>query len=178
MEMAILRFVAALILGIGGGLVALKIMDQEIRPQPSDENQSLTSSLTFKAFIKELAKQSRFILRIFFFSLFIAALTASIIPSGLVLKVLGNNSSTSVIIAVLAGIPLYACGGGAIPVLEVLYNLGMSKGAILAFFISGPATKFSTLAALFSCMEKKIIVLYLTVTILGAFLFGVAYNRF
>jgi uncharacterized membrane protein YraQ (UPF0718 family) len=92
--------------------------------------------------------------------------------------VLGGNQSLSVFAAVALGIPLYACGGGAIPVMQVLYESGLSGGAVLAFFISGPGTRLSTIAALFTCMPRKLSVVYVSVIIIGAVVFGFVYNIF
>jgi uncharacterized membrane protein YraQ (UPF0718 family) len=108
----------------------------------------------------------------------VAAAVAALIPADLIFRVLGGESSFTVLLAVLLGIPLYACGGGTIPVMVVLHDMGMSQGAILGFFISGPATKASTLAALVAALEKKAVILYLAVTLIGAFAFGIAYNLF
>jgi uncharacterized membrane protein YraQ (UPF0718 family) len=93
-----------------------------------------------------------------------------------VARVLGGYSPLSITLAVLAGIPLYACGGGAIPVMEVLAEKGMNHGAILAFFISGPAAKFSTLAALLVSLPRRLFWLYCLVTLGGALAFGLVYG--
>ncbi|MDD4352748.1 MAG: permease, partial [Candidatus Gracilibacteria bacterium] len=91
-------------------------------------------------------------------------------------NVLGHNRIISILSATLGGIPLYVCGGAVIPVLQVLRDSGMDKGAILAFFISGPGTKFSTLVALTQTLTKEAFMLYLTIVFSGAVLFGFVYS--
>jgi len=179
--MAGLRLVAAVLLGLTGAYLARRLWPQGLAVVPgARESAPLIPVRTFtlRNFRDEVLKEGVFTGRIFLLSLLVAALTAVFIPANLVARVLGGHTGLSVFIAVMAGVPLYACGGGTIPVMEVLMNMGMSKGAVLAFFISGPATKFSTLAALFACMEKRVIALYLGVTLAGAFLFGIIYNLF
>jgi uncharacterized protein len=132
----------------------------------------------FRRFLWHFYRQSLWIGKIFFISLLVAAAAKELIPAGLVAKIFGSSSPLSLSLAVLAGIPLYACGGGALPILEVLSEKGMSQGAILAFLISGPATKFSTLTALWLAVPRRIFALYLALVLGGAFCFGMLYSFF
>lgn len=180
--MAVMRVVSALTLGLVAGLLARRFVPPAACPAPVESVPTVLNDLTKASsnpparFVRELLSEGRFVLKIFFLSVLVAALVAALVPADLVARMLGGKGHLPVFLAVLLGIPFYACGGGAIPVLEVLMDLGMSKGAILAFFISGPATKPSVLVALFACMERRVILLYLAVTLAGAFLFGVGYN--
>ena len=180
--MAFLRLSAALILGGTAGALTAFFFDPKLTPVLPETipafHKPLETVSRARLFLTELFQQSRFILRVFSLSLLVAALVAVLVPANLIAKILGGDSSFKVLLSVLMGIPLYACGGGTIPVMDVLYDMGMSKGAILAFFISGPAAKASTLTALLACLEKRLVILYLGVTLCGAFLFGIVYNLF
>jgi hypothetical protein len=68
------------------------------------------------------------------------------------------------------GVPFYSCGWAAIPFMETLQSLGMSKGAVLAFFIAGPATKLETLYVFKSLLGAKILFYYLTLTFIFSLL--------
>jgi hypothetical protein len=105
-----------------------------------------------------------------------AALAKNLIPVGWIAKSFGGNQTLSVLTAVAAGVPLYACGGGTIPVMKTLQDLGLDKGAVLAFFISGPATKLSTIVALNAAVTRRVFFLYLAITLIGATGFGLLYN--
>ena len=50
--------------------------------------------------------------------------------------------------AATIGVPLYACGGGTIPLLIQWLADGMSMASASAFMITGPATKITNLGAL------------------------------
>jgi len=179
--MAAMRLLAALVLGVSGGLLARKLFPFVAPTGLHSEGMTVlgpTYPSRGRHFLFEFKKHFKFVFRIFVLSLLVASLTAALIPANLIARVMGGESPASVLLAVILGVPLYACGGGAIPVLEVLRDMGMSKGAILAFFISGPATKFSTLTALVLCLERKVVALYLAITLVGAFLFGMVYNFF
>ena len=127
-------------------------------------------------FTRQLRSNSRFMLKYFTAGIVVAAAVKVLIPTSWILKTLGTQSSLSVLLAVAAGVPLYACGGGTIPVLQTLQQMGMDKGAILAFFISGPATKLSTLVALKAAVDYRVFLLYLAIGLVGATAFGFAYS--
>jgi hypothetical protein len=54
--------------------------------------------------------------------------------------------------------------------------MGMSQGAALAFFITGPATKISTILSLNAVLRKRVAAVYLAVTLLGGVLIGWGYS--
>ena len=48
----------------------------------------------------------------------------------------------------LLGVPIYVCASGATPLVAVLLHKGVSPGAAIAFFLTGPATSLTTFGAL------------------------------
>ena len=56
-----------------------------------------------------------------------------------------------------------------------MMQMGMTSGAALAFFIAGPATKFSTLAVLGTVFVKRLLSCYLALMLTGATIWGYAY---
>jgi len=56
--------------------------------------------------------------------------------------------------------------------------MGMNDGAILAFFIAGPATKLETLYIFHQLLGMKVLVFYLVLTLLGAYLSGFFFTLF
>ncbi len=84
----------------------------------------------------------------------------------------GGNEAWGVLMAATIGVPLYACGGGTIPLLQAWLMDGMSLGSAAAFMITGPATKITNLGAVKIVLGAKRFVLYLTFTILFALATG------
>ena len=74
--------------------------------------------------------------------------------------------------AATIGVPLYACGGGTIPLLQQWLWDGMSMGSAAAFMITGPATKITNLGALKIVLGARNFVLYWAFTILFALMTG------
>ena len=69
--------------------------------------------------------------------------------------VFGGNEAWGVLMAATIGVPLHACGGGTIPLLQQWLWEGMSLGSAAAFMITGPATKITNLGALKIAMGWK-----------------------
>lgn len=80
--------------------------------------------------------------------------------------------------AATIGVPLYACGGGTIPLLQQWLASGMSMGSATAFMITGPATKITNLGALKIVLGAKSFILYLAFIMLFAFISGALVNLF
>lgn len=74
--------------------------------------------------------------------------------------------------AATIGAPLYACGGGTIPLLQQWLWNGMSMGSAGAFMITGPATKITNMGALKIVMGAKRFLLYLAFIMIFSFVTG------
>lgn len=84
------------------------------------------------AFLDDYRRLVAFIGKFFLLALVVAGLVQALIPSRWIVSLVGPQSGFCVLIAVAMGVPLYACGGGTIPVVQVLTQMGMSQGAALA----------------------------------------------
>jgi len=78
--------------------------------------------------------------------------------------------------ALLFGLPVYVCATGSIPIAASLIDKGFTPGAGLIFLIVGPATNAITLSFVRARMGARSFWLYLTVIIVTAVLFGLAFN--
>lgn len=78
--------------------------------------------------------------------------------------------------AATIGVPLYACGGGTIPLLQQWLSSGMSMGSASAFMITGPATKITNLGALKIVLGIRRFFLYLAFVMLFSFVTGLIVN--
>lgn len=78
--------------------------------------------------------------------------------------------------AATIGVPLYACGGGTIPLLQEWLWSGMSVGSAAAFMLTGPATKITNLGALKIVLGFRRFVLYLVYIMLFSFVTGLFVN--
>ena len=98
------------------------------------------------------------------------------VPQDLMVNVFGGNEAWGVLMAATIGVPLYACGGGTIPLLQSWLAEGMSLGSAAAFMITGPSTKITNLGALKIVLGAKRFILYLLFVITYALITGLLIN--
>lgn len=104
----------------------------------------------------------------FLLGVLLSALFQRYVPEDLMTAAFGGNEAF--------GVPLYACGGGTIPLLRAWLMDGMSMGSAAAFMITGPSTKISNLGALKIVLGLKHFLLYLAFVMLFSFLTGLVVN--
>ncbi len=109
----------------------------------------------------------------FLFGVWLSALFQRYVPQDAMVRLFGGNEAWGVLMAATIGVPLYACGGGTIPLLQSWLQEGMSLGSAAAFMITGPATKITNLGALKICMGWKRFLLYLGFMMLFSLLSGI-----
>ncbi len=108
----------------------------------------------------------------FLFGILLSALFQRYVPQDLMVDFFGGNEAWGVLMAATIGVPLYACGGGTIPLLKQWLLEGMSMGSAAAFMITGPATKITNLGALKIAMGWKRFAVYILFVMLFSCLCG------
>ena len=104
------------------------------------------------------------------------ALTAAlirVIPSRAIAGTFGE-SGFGVVAAAVAGVPLYFCGGGTVPLLSEWMSRGMGLGSAVAFMLSGPATKLTNLGALKIVLGARSFSIYIAFSLIFAIAAGQA----
>ncbi len=112
----------------------------------------------------------------FLLGVLLSALFQRYVPAQNFAQLFGENEGFGVLMAATIGVPLYACGGGTIPLLQQWLLDGMSIGSAAAFMITGPATKITNLGALKIVLGFKRFFLYFCFVIGFAFLTGLLTN--
>ena len=112
----------------------------------------------------------------FLVGILLSALFQRYVPMDLMARIFGGNEAWGVLMAATIGVPLYACGGGTIPLLQQWLREGMSMGSAAAFMITGPATKITNLGALKIAMGWKRFTLYILFVMLFSFVCGMIVN--
>ncbi len=100
------------------------------------------------------------------------------VPDDFLVVLFGGDRAFGVLMAATIGVPLYACGGGAIPLLMQWMASGMSMGSAAAFMLTGPATKITNLGALKIVLGGRRFTLYIAFSMAFAFLSGLLVDFF
>ena len=108
----------------------------------------------------------------FLLGILLSAMFQRYVPQDLMVKLFGGNKAWGVLMGATIGVPLYACGGGTIPLLREWLWDGMSYGSAAAFMITGPATKITNLGAVKIVLGIRRFILYLAFTMLFALITG------
>ena len=114
----------------------------------------------------------------FLLGVLLSALFQRYVPEAWMVHAFGGSEAWGVLMAATIGVPLYACGGGTIPLLQQWLQEGMRLGSAAAFMITGPATKITNLGALKIAMGWKRFILYLAFVVGISFLSGLTVNLF
>ena len=112
----------------------------------------------------------------FLIGILLSAMFQRYVPEDLMVNLFGGNEAWGVLMAATLGVPLYACGGGTIPLLREWLWEGMSLGSAAAFMLTGPATKITNLGALKIVLGIRRFLLYWLYVILFALVTGIVVN--
>ncbi len=113
----------------------------------------------------------------FLLGVLLSALFQRYVPADAFAELFGKgNEGFGVLMAATVGVPLYACGGGTIPLLQQWLMDGMSMGSATAFMITGPATKITNLGAVKIVLGMKHFIFYIAFVMLFSLLAGMLVN--
>ena len=172
------RIVSCFLCGIAAGLMVRLLHKREFfRFAAFEEPKSRdTDPNILMRFLKNLGRNIKATGLYFLLGVLLSALFQRYVPAETMTAVFGGNEAFGVLMAATIGVPLYACGGGTIPLLQAWLMDGMSMGSAAAFMITGPATKITNLGALKIVMGIKNFVIYLIYVMVFAFVTGLAVN--
>ena len=107
----------------------------------------------------------------FFIGVLLAGAIAALIPESFFTIYLGGGIG-SMLVMLVAGIPLYICATASTPIAAALILKGVSPGAALVFLLAGPATNAAAVAVVLRTLGKRTTVIYLASIAGCALLFG------
>ena len=100
------------------------------------------------------------------------------IPESFISTVLGVNNPFSVLIATIAGVPMYADIFGTLPIAEALVSKGVGIGTVLAFMMAVTALSLPSLIMLKRVVKAPLLATFFTVVVAGIIVIGYAFNAF
>ncbi len=127
-------------------------------------------------FLKNLWRNLKATGPMFLLGVILSALFQRYVPSQWVGELFGENEGFGVLLAATIGVPLYACGGGTIPLLQAWLLDGMSLGSAAAFMLTGPSTKITNLGALKTVLGIRRFLLYLAFVMVFSLVTGLIVN--
>ncbi|MCL2227276.1 MAG: permease [Oscillospiraceae bacterium] len=127
-----------------------------------------------KKLLQDLLKAFRITAPYLLLGITLTALLDRYIPPQWIHRLFGANLALGVLFATTLSIPMYACGGGVIPLIHAWLHAGMGRGDAISFMLAGPATKINNLSAVKMVLGRKNFIIYLAYVIAYAALAGIA----
>lgn len=173
------RIVSCFVCGIAAGLLIRLLgrgkpffnFDGFDEPHSHDTDPNL-----FLRLIKNIGRNIKMTGPYFLLGIVLSAVFQRYVPQDLMTSFFGGNEAFGVLMAATIGVPLYACGGGTIPLLQAWLLDGMSMGSASAFMITGPSTKITNLGALKIVLGLKHFIFYLVFVIVFSLATGLIVN--
>jgi uncharacterized protein len=106
----------------------------------------------------------------------IGALIHGWVPADFFARYAGSDNPLSVLVATLAGIPLYANAAGVIPLAEALWAKGVALGTVMAFMMSVVALSIPSLVMLRRVLRTPLLVLFTAIITVGIVAVGLLLN--
>ena len=104
------------------------------------------------------------------------SLMLAVLPADLIAAQLGGEGIGPILLATLVGVPAYLNGYVALPLVSALIEQGMQPGAAMAFLVAGGVTSIPAAIAVWALVRPRVFLLYLGLSLTGAFLAGVLFR--
>ena len=162
--MLAVRLISCFLCGVAAGALVRALCKKKsffnFRGFAEPENRD-TDPNPLRRYGKNLWRNVRATTGFFFLGVLLSAAFQRYVPAETMTALFGGNEALGVLMAATVGVPLYACGGGTIPLLQQWLLDGMRPGSAAAFLLTGPSTKITNLGALKIVLGWKHFLLYL-----------------
>lgn len=106
----------------------------------------------------------------------IGAIIHNWIPEDFIVKVLGDNNPFGVVLATVAGVPMYADIFGTIPIAEALLAKGALLGVVLSFMMGVTTLSLPSMIMLRKAVKPKLLGIFAAICTIGIIVVGYFFN--
>lgn len=106
----------------------------------------------------------------------IGAIIHNWIPEDFIVKVLGNDNLFGVVLATIAGVPMYADIFGTIPIAEALLAKGALLGVVLSFMMAVTTLSLPSMIMLRKAVKPKLLGVFIAICTIGIIVVGYFFN--
>lgn len=184
-KVAIVYVIVGLVIAVAGGTLIEKLHMEpyveefirkagsvDIHPPPLSVQERIQSAK------EQVASTFKKVFPYILIGVGIGAVIHNWIPQSRIEAVLGGSNPFGVVLAALAGVPMYADIFGTIPVAEALLYKGAQLGTILSFMMAVTTLSLPSLILLRKAVKPKLLALFISVCTIGIILVGYAFNVF
>jgi len=194
-EFAIGKTVAAIGLGLFGGIVVLMLSRGGMLAEPLREGVGNGGCGGSKMrapkpvvwrfweeqerrtkFAREGIKSTLFLAKWLLLAFLLESLMLAWVPAETVTATLGGEGLMPIVTATLVGVPAYLNGYAALPLVGGLIEQGMAPGAGMAFLVAGGVTSIPAAMAVWALARLPVFALYIGLSLSGAFASGLLFQ--
>ena len=106
----------------------------------------------------------------------IGAVIHNWIPEDFIVAILGDNNPFGVILATIAGVPMYADIFGTIPIAEALLAKGALLGVVLSFMMAVTTLSLPSMIMLRKAIKPKLLGIFIVICTVGIIIVGYFFN--
>ncbi|MCL2210551.1 MAG: permease [Treponema sp.] len=183
LEIAVVRTLAVFVFSFATGMLTLIIPDRfmirktiKVYEDGGEKIENREKKIfAVKPYLYNCFKSFLYVAPFLLVGIFLGAAVTVFVPQRFFYEALYMGRIQSILAGAIIGIPMNACGGGAIPFVQTLLDLGLGKGTALAFFLVGPALRPAPLAAMSALFTPLMLIGYAVFLIISAVLMGFVY---
>ena len=182
-KVAVVYVVLGLVIAVIGGTLIEKLhLENQVEEFIRNTKQMEISQeeLTVKDRLKYAAEQvTETFKKVFPYILIgvgIGAVIHNWIPKDLVVRFLGNGNPFGVILATVAGVPMYADIFGCIPIAEALLAKGAKLGVVLSFMMGVTTLSLPSMVMLKKAVKPKLLGIFIVICTAGIIIVGYFFN--
>lgn len=182
-KVAIVYVVLGLVIAVAGGTLIEKLhlenqVEEFVRNAKQielpQEELNVTDRLKYSA--EQVAATFKKVFPYILVGVGIGALIHNCIPEDLVVKFLGNGNPFGVVIATIAGVPMYADIFGCIPIAEALLAKGAKLGVVLSFMMGVTTLSLPSMIMLKKAIKPKLLGVFIAICTVGIIIVGYFFN--
>ena len=182
-KVAVVYVILGLVIAVAGGTLIEKLhlenqVEEFIRNGRSVDvpQEKLTFKDRMKYSWKQVVSTAKKVAPYVLIGVGIGAIIHNWIPEEFIVKVLGNNNPFGVILATIAGVPMYADIFGTIPIAEALLAKGALLGVVLSFMMAVTTLSLPSMIMLRKAVKPKLMGIFIAICTAGIIIVGYSFN--
>ncbi len=184
-KVAIVYVVVGLVIAVAGGTLIEKMhlenqVEKFIRNGKSIDipQEELTKKDRLKYAWEQVVSTAKKVAPYVLVGVGIGAIIHNWIPEEIIVSVLGTGNPFGVIIATIAGVPMYADIFGCIPIAEALLAKGARLGVVLSFMMGVTTLSLPSMIMLKKAVKPKLLGIFIAICTIGIIIVGYFFNAF
>lgn len=184
-KIAVVYVIVGLIIAVAGGTIIEKLhlenyVEDFIRNGKSVdiEQEKLKVSDRISYAFQQVKSTFKKVILYVLIGVGIGAVIHNWIPQDIIVWILGDNNPFGVVLATIAGVPMYADIFGTIPIAEALLSKGALLGVVLSFMMAVTTLSLPSIIMLRKAVKPKLLGIFVAICTVGIIIVGYFFNVF